>query len=590
MCGIIGYKGLREDAFEVAFNGLKRLEYRGYDSWGIALKDNPTGKIWLVKKTGKVRKPPSLKSPRKSHLSVGHTRWATHGGVTEQNAHPHLSCDGDIAIVHNGIIENYQQLREKLKARGHRFSSETDSEVIAHLVEEYYKNTGDFSEAGRNAALELEGTFAIVAINQNTNELIGIKNESPLVAGIGNGGEFFLGSDIPAFMEHTRNALFLDDYELISFNDSYRIINYKTGKTVKKNPAKITWKLEDAGKGRYEHFMLKEISEQGETIARALSHSDEELAKAAKRINSAKGVFFIACGSSYHAALTGSYMFSRITRKHINVLLASEFPYYEHFLTKDTLVIAISQSGETADVMSAVKAAKRKGTKVMAIVNVMGSSLMRAADYSLMMNAGPEICVLSTKTYTSQLSLLILLAYACARKLHTGRKLLENIRPFVHETPRQQRALVDLAHKLKNSADIFTIGRGINFPTALEAALKIKEVSYIHAEGFAGGELKHGTMALIEQGTPCIVFAPQDDTLHDTLSNATEVKARGAYIIGVSPENNEIFDVHIPVPKDGITSPITNIVPVQLLAYYLAVLRECDPDKPRNLAKSVTVR
>ncbi|MFC2175042.1 glutamine--fructose-6-phosphate transaminase (isomerizing) [archaeon] len=585
MCGIIGYTG-PNNASDIILTGLKRLEYRGYDSWGIAAKKGAG--LFTLKRAEKLGAFDG--ELPETHTAIGHSRWATHGGVSERNAHPHLSCDGKIAVVHNGIIENYQELREYLMSKGHTFSSDTDTEVIAHLIEEYAK-AHSFRESVLKAIEHLKGSYAIVAIKADENEVIGARKDSPLVVGIGD-GEYFLASDVPAFIDRTRRVVFLGDEEMAVLNSGVKLYDVTTGKEVERAEKEIDWDPEQASKGEFEHYMMKEISEQSETIKKVLAHSDEEIMGVANKINDAFGVFFVACGSSYHAALTASYIFSKITKKHINVVLASEFPYYEDFLTERTLMIPISQSGETADVMQAVKVAKKKGTKVLAIVNVMGSSLMRIADWSLMMNAGPEICVLSTKTYTSQVSLLTMLAYACAGKLGEARDLLgktaEEARVITSAETRIR--LVELASKLKEKEDLYIIGRGTNYPTALEAALKIKEVSYIHAEGFAGGELKHGSIALIEKDTPCIVIAPHDETFAETISNAMEIKSRGGFIIGLSPEANEVFDFHLPIPTHGETNVILNIIPVQVMAYYLALLRGCDPDKPRNLAKSVTVK
>ena len=585
MCGIIGYTGPRS-ASDVIFGGLKRLEYRGYDSWGITVKQD--GGLFTTKKTTRLDDF-SGKLPE-AHVGIGHSRWATHGKVTKQNAHPHLSCDGSIAIVHNGIIENYQELRDMLVGKGHRFVSATDSEVIVHLIEEHAKAL-PFGEAVMKALRQLKGSYAIVAIRHDGNEVVGARKDSPLVVGIGN-GEWFLASDVPAFIEYTKKVVFLGDGEMVVLGKAPRYYNISTGGEIKKKVETVDWDAEQASKGVFDHYMMKEISEQDETMRQVLAHSDREIMGIADRISNAFGVFFVACGSSYHAALTASYVFSKIAKKHINVVYASEFPYYADFLTDRTLVIPISQSGETADVMQAVKVAKSRGAKVLAITNVMGSSLMRAAHWTLMMNAGPEICVLSTKSYTSQVALLTMLAYASAGRLEEAREHMEKSVGEIRRltSPETKAELEELAGKLKGEENIYVIGRGTNYPTALEAALKIKEVSYIHAEGFPGGELKHGTIALIDKGTPCIVIAPDDETYSEIISNAMEIKSRGGYIIGLSPKNNEVFDFHISIPTFGEANSLLNIIPIQILSYYLAVLRGCDPDKPKNLAKSVTVK
>ena len=595
MCGIVGYKGKRE-AYKVLVDSLKTLEYRGYDSWGVAVSGNPS--ISVVKEVGMIGDADSLSDVNeinKGTMGIGHTRWATHGKVTEENSHPHLSSDGGIAVVHNGIIENYQELKAKLKKKGYVFRSETDSEVIPYLIEDFIKNeTGiSFEDAFRKMLSLLEGTYAIVAIHKDSGTMICVRKDSPIVIGIGaDSGEYFIASDVPAFIEHTKNVIFLENQEMAVFNGDMKIICSVTGDVIQRKLQVIDWDIEQAKKGEFKHYMLKEISEQKETINKAIHQDDKVIQDIADAINESYGTFFIASGSSYHAALSASYTFSRIAKKHINVVDSSEFPNYEHFLTPQTLMITISQSGETADVLDAVKVAKKKGVKILSIVNVMGSSLMRNSDHSLLMNAGPEICVLSTKSYTSQLSILTLLAYASVGKLGEGKALLKCVANHVGELidPKVLNDTIGVAAYLKDKEHLYVIGRGQSYPTALEAALKIKEVSYIHAEGFAGGSLKHGPIALIEKGTPCIVFAPNDETKKEILSNAMEIKSRGAYIIGVSDKDNEIFDDFIKVPDVGHASPICDIIPIQVLSYYLAILRGCNPDRPRNLAKSVTVK
>lgn len=584
MCGIIAYKG-EGNATEIVVEGLKRLEYRGYDSWGIALKNDT---INLIKKLGKIGDFSDISKLKESKIAVAHTRWATHGGVTEENTHPHISCDGKIAVVHNGIIENFQELKKELE-KNHKFSSETDTEVIPHLIEENM-NLG-FDEAVKKAVKKLEGNYAIVAINKDEEKIVAARKGSPLILGIGE-GEFFIASDAPAFLKHTNNVIFLDDEELVVINKELKVYNLRTNKEIKKDMSKIDWSLEQAQKEGYKHYMLKEIFEQQTTLKKAIKQDENEIKKIAEEINQGFGTFFVACGTAYHAALTASYIFSKITKKHINVVLASEFPNYEHFLTEKTLVIPISQSGETADVLEAVKSAKEKGSKVISVVNVTGSTLMRQSDSNFQLNAGPEIAVASTKAFTSQLALLTLLAYACNRNLEEGKEKLEKTAECIGEMLKEEfeNKIKKLAAKIKDKNHLFVIGRSVNYPIALEAALKIKEVSYIHAEGFAGGELKHGTLALVEEGTPCIVFVADDETKKEIIGNAMEVKARGGYIIGISPENNEVFDYFIKVPNKETLSPIINVVPTQLLAYHLGLERGCDIDCCRHLAKSVTVK
>ncbi len=584
MCGIFGYICKQEcDIGEKIIEGLKKLEYRGYDSWGIAVKT--TNGVKVIKEVGKVVDAVNVAN---SNIAIGHTRWATCGKVTKANAHPQTDCNNRVAVVHNGTIENYQELREELIKKGHRFVSQTDTEVIPHLIEEH--KAFDFVESVKKAISRLEGTYALLIISKDYKGVIAVRNDSPLVIGVAE-NSYFLASDVLAFIDHTKKVIYLDDNEMAVIDNGLQIVNLTENRVVEKPITTLNWDTEKTKIGEYHHYMMKEIDEQVETIGRAANQDRQKIDSIVKKINEAYGVFFIACGSSYHAALCASYLFSYITKKHVNVFLASEFNNYQDFLTDKTLVIAISQSGETADVLDAVKIAKKKGSKIISIVNVIGSTLTRLSDDFLLINAGPEICVLSTKTYTAQLSLLLLLAYSCVGKYDGGKKEIETIRKIVKSTLSKEtmNKINNLAKKIKDKDHIYTIGRGINYPTALEAALKIKEVSYIHAEGFAGGELKHGTIALIEKGTPCIVFCDYS-TMKATLNNAEEIKARGGYIIGISPQNNDVFDFFIEVPETENSGCITNIIPIQLLAYNLALLRGCDPDRPRNLAKSVTVR
>jgi glucosamine--fructose-6-phosphate aminotransferase (isomerizing) len=590
MCGIIGYIGEKE-ANPIILNGLKHLEYRGYDSCGIALIG--TNSLMIKKDVGKVEEVHSrlnfLEPPAK--LIIAHTRWATHGKVSRENAHPHLSCDSSIAVVHNGIIENYQELKKLLKKKGHKFKSETDTEVISHLVEEEMKKGKELVEAAKSAIRKLKGSYALLLVHKNEKKILAARKGSPLVLGVADHG-YFAASDIPAFLDYTKRVVYLHDYDFVVLTSKgFEVFNLLENKAVKRKIDTIEWSAEKAKKGEFEHFMLKEISEQVETIQRAALQDEKIVRKVVEEMKKAFGIFFTGCGSSYHACLAGSYLFSKIAKKHVNVVLASEFPNYEHFLTKKTLVVAVSQSGETYDVLEAVRAARRRGSKVISIVNVMGSSLTRESDAFLLMNAGPEICVLSTKTYTSQVALLDLLAHALAGKYEDGRKKLKYLWNVTYNlTSATTREMIKrLAEDLKNKEHIFCIGRGLQYATALEAALKIKEVSYIHAEAFAGGELKHGTIALIEKGTPCIVFVSEENE-KEIISNAEEIKARGGYLIGISSKNNKVFDFWIKVPECGTENPIVQIIPIQILAYQLAVARGCDPDHPRSLAKVICVK
>lgn len=597
MCGIFGYVGQRKDAGKVVIDGLKNLEYRGYDSWGVACK---TGGSLLVRKdVGKISAVDTGDFGEESSIAIAHTRWATHGGVTPENAHPHLSEDRSIAVVHNGIVENYEELRRDLVKKGHTFRSETDTEVIPHLIEEEMKARGDFAAAVRAACAHFEGRYAILALHTLSNTLVAARTGSPLIVGVQKPSEgeehagYFIASDIPAFLKHTRTVQYLDDGEMV-VTDGKGIIfsSIETGEEKAKREIEITWSVEQAEKGDFEHFMLKEVMDQKESVARAVNQDEKQIETLAQAIKNARGTFLVACGTAGKACMAAEYFFSVVAKHHVNFAPASEFKLYHHFLTEKSLLIVVSQSGETADVLEAMRVAKAKGAKVLAIVNVEGSTIDREADYTLLINAGPERAVASTKALTGQLAVLLLIAYALAGKLKEGKTLLLEAGATINDmlNPRYVERLRSLAERIKDDEDLYIIGKSWNYPMALESAIKIQEVSYIHAEGFAGGELKHGPIALIEDGTPCIVLTGADEVYSDIISNATELKARGAFIIGVSPTKASVFDEWIKVPDAGAAQAIVNIIPIQILAYFLAVKRGKNPDMPRNLAKSVTVK
>ena len=586
MCGIFGYLGYKKNPAKIVFQGLKTLEYRGYDSWGIGFVNN--GRLTVHKKVGKLPKD-SLDLTSES-IAVGHTRWATHGGVTQANAHPHFDCTGKLALVHNGIVENYQELKRKL-LKTHKFTSTTDTEVIIHLIEEEAAKK-PFAEAVRTAFKQLEGANAIVVLDSTSRTLVGAKTGSPLVLGIGK-GEYFLASDSVAFLPYTKKAYFIPEGFLVSVRDS-QVINFdiKNGKKTPLKPQKITWGQKAAELSGFAHFMLKEIFEQPKVLKNLLDDA-KMIEKMAKIINSAFGTFIVGCGTASYAALFAQYLFSTIAKKHVNFSIGSEFAYLEHYLTPASLVMAISQSGETMDVLESIQTAKSHKSKVMAIVNVEGSTLWRMVDFRVPLKAGPEVAVCATKSFIAMIGNVLLLAYATVRRIRLGRELILTAAEDIQKNILKQSQLnkvQKLAKKLKKSEHIYIIGRGLSYAAALEATLKIKECTYIHSEGFAGGELKHGVIALIEKGTPCIVFAPNDETKGATLSNAAELKARGGYIIGIAPENNEIFDYYFEVSDLGPATIIPSVVYAQLLAYFLATEKGFDPDKPRNLAKSVTVK
>jgi len=585
MCGIIGYIGKRE-AFPFLLTGLAKLEYRGYDSAGVALLSE---ELCIQKEIGKLSEIQFEEVEGK--IGIAHVRWATHGRVSKENAHPHCDCKNEIAIVHNGIIENHRELKAGLVKRGHVFTSDTDSEVVSHLIEEFSAEGCNFEDAVINALKLLEGSYTLLAIKRGENKIVGARKGSrSLTLGISEQA-IFPASDVLAFLEWTNKVVYLKSGDVFVADGELGlcIYNLAEDRIVVRPIDTVKCDAEEVKKGEFDHLMLKEISEQDETILRALQQNEEIVQGICDKMRNAAGTFFIGCGSSYNACLTGSYLFSKAAKLHVNPVLASEFENYEHFLTDKTLVFAVSQSGETADVLDAVNAAKRRGSRVVGIVNRDGSILARESDGQLFMNSGPEICVLSTKTYTSQVVLMEMLAYALAGKYEEGLKKIGSLYLDIYKlTSRSMREyLAKLAAILYDKRDIYLIGRGAQYATALEAALKIKEVSYIHAEAFAGGEL-HGPLALIEDGVPCIVFVSSDNK-SKILSDAEEIKSRGGYIIGVASEREEIFDYWIKVPEAEELNPIIQIIPMQVLAYQLAVYRGLDPDKPRNLAKSVTV-
>lgn len=586
MCGIFGYVGNKNNTAQIVLEGLKLLEYRGYDSWGIAVKKEK--KLEVDKHVGKIGNATTYLP--KSSLGIGHTRWATHGGVTEKNAHPHLDCTGSIAVVHNGIVENFQELKEELIKKGHKFISETDTEVIPHLVEEKLKKEG-FASSVRDTFSALRGLNAVVIANATSKEIIVAKNGSPLIVGIGE-NEYFASSDVVGIVDHTRKVIFLRDNEMVILGKNIQLISLPKGHKLPVKPETINWKFEKSTKGKYKDFMIKEIHEQPIIIRNIAKTYSDQINELAKMVDQAKGTFFIGAGTAYHAALGGTYLFSQIAHKHVNTAVASEFNYMEDFLTKDSLIIALSQSGETIDVVEPLNRAKQKRNKLVAITNSLGSTIYRMADYNVLLNAGVEKAVASTKAYVAKLSVLIILVFALIGKINKAKEILlqtalEVERLLDKNTENQIKKIAKFLSKAKN---IYAIGRGFSYSSAIEAALKIKEVTYISTEGLAGGELKHGTIALIGKGTSCLVFAPKDETYASIISNAIEIKSRGGIIIGISPENSSVFDHFVKVNDMGVGSYAAQIVVAQLLAYYMAVDLGLDADKPRNLAKSVTVK
>lgn len=605
MCGIVGYTGQR-DAVSVLLEGLKRLEYRGYDSSGIAVfKD---GKIVLRRSVGKLERLAAniAGHPLTGSTGIGHTRWATHGRPSEENAHPHV--EGGVAVVHNGIIENYIELKEELIKDGARFKSETDTEVITHLVHRSIKKGSSLEDAVRAATARLRGTYALAAISEKEpDKIVGTRMECPMILGIGD-GEAILSSDIPAILDVTRRAIFLRDGEMAVITRNKVTLTALDGAAVTREPLLIDWSPVMAEKGGYRHFMLKEIFEQPRAVADTFRGAVMEdtggvfLNKFNIRLKDIARVYIIACGTSWHAGLIGRHLVEEFLKVPAEADLASEFRGRKAIIDKRTLIIAISQSGETADTLAAVKEAKKRGASVIAICNVMESSLTREADWSFMTHAGPEIGVASTKAFTTQLVALYLLAVHFGAA--AGNIGAEETKTLLHELvmlPKKIEKALDsapmietLAKKYFNFRDFIYLGRGMNFPIALEGALKLKEISYIHAEGYAAGEMKHGPIALIDEDMPVVAIAPNDSTYPKMLGNIEEAKARGARIIAVVNEGDreasKKADDVITVPSASVhLTPIIMSIPLQLLAYHIAVLKGTDVDQPRNLAKSVTV-
>ncbi len=585
MCGIVGYIGFRS-AREVLLKSLKRLEYRGYDSAGVAIVNDG---INVEKKKGYID---NLNVDFDGTLGIGHTRWATHGIPDDRNAHPFVDCDGNIAIVHNGIIENFMELKEELMGKGHNFASDTDSEVVVHLIEEYYQ--GDLMDAFLKTISRLRGSFAIVAIHRDERKILGVKNESPLVIGIGD-HENFIASDIPAFLEYTNRVVVLRDGEVCELTDDFvRVFDFN-GEKIDKRVERIEWSIEDAQKSGYEHFMLKEIFEQPRAVDNTLHSllSRNDLSIPFDKIT------IVACGTSYHAGLVGKYVLEELLHIPVDVYYASEYRYRAEVMDS-SLTILITQSGETADTIAAARRAKGMGNLTLAITNVVGSSITNYVDRVLYTNAGPEIGVAATKTFTSQLMVLYYFALQSAKERGSiSKKRYEELMHSLHKVPYHientltlENRIAEEAERIKDREHMFYIARGLNYPIALEGALKMKEISYIHAEGYPAGELKHGPLALIDEGLPVIALVPEDRTYEKMLSNIKEVSARDAYVIALSPNEDveKYVDTLIRVPKtEPLLSPFVNVVVLQLLAYHTARILGREIDKPKNLAKSVTV-
>ena len=608
MCGIVGYIGPR-NVKDVVVGGLAKLEYRGYDSAGVAALAD--GNIRIVKAVGRLSnlEEKLAQMPISGHIAIGHTRWATHGKPSDENAHPHQDCSGRFAIVHNGIVENYLSLREELMALGHEFRSETDTEVVAHLIEEMYN--GDLFETMIAVGKRIRGAYALVVMaKDHPDEIVAIRRASPMIIGLGE-KENFVASDIPAILEYTRDIYVMEDGEMAVLRRDGVECFTMDGEPVKKEVYHVTWDAVSAERGGYPHFMLKEIHEQPRAVRDTLRGrvSDDlsrvelpELGLQDEDIRAIDRIHIVACGTSWHAGLVGKAAIEAFARIPVNVEIASEYRYSDPIVTDNTLVIAITQSGETADTLAAMREMKKRGVRVVAITNVVGSSAAREADSTIITWAGPEIAVASTKAYTTQLVALYLLAvrFGLSRGTLAEEKArevlaaLDNLPQVVEQVLDTAPQIESFAKRYKDAHDTFFIGRGIDYAVSLEGALKLKEISYIHAEAYAAGELKHGTLALITDGVPVIALAMQPELYEKTLSNIVEVKARGAFVLGLTWVGNEdlekTVDEVIYLPKTmPLLAPVAAVIPLQLLAYYAAVARGNDVDKPRNLAKSVTV-
>lgn len=605
MCGIVGYIGSR-NATDVLIKGLEKLEYRGYDSAGIAvLKDNG---LEFRKHKGRlsVLRDSLEKDMLESTIGIGHTRWATHGEPSDLNAHPHLNTNNTIAVVHNGIIENYLPLKEELIDKGYLFKSDTDTEVVSHLIDYHYN--GNLIETVQKVVSILEGSYALGIIDSNNPDMIlAVRKDSPLVVGVGE-GENFIASDIPAILNYTRKVYLLENNDMAILKRDGVEIRKTDGTKVHREIFNVNWDVESAEKGGYDHFMIKEIHEQPkairDTISPRINKKDiidiTDISLDKEYIRKINKIYMVSCGTAYHASLVGKALIERYAKIPVIAEVASEFRYGNPFIDENTLMIVVSQSGETADTLAALRLAKDKNAKVLGVTNVVGSSISRESDYSFYTWAGPEIAVASTKAYTSQLAALTLIALDMAVKRGAIEDTLEIVKELkglpekVEEILKDVNKIKEMAKDVSKAEDIFFIGRGLDYYVAMEGSLKLKEISYIHSEAMAAGELKHGTLALIDKGTPVIALATQDRLYDKMLSNIKEVKARGAYVIGVAKKSNKEIEkivdslVYIPEVTDDLSATLA-VVPLQILAYYVALNRGCDIDKPRNLAKSVTV-
>ncbi|GDY15261.1 glutamine--fructose-6-phosphate aminotransferase [Nitrosopumilaceae archaeon] len=586
MCSIIGYYG-NEIAAPIIVKGLKRMEYRGYDSVGVATESN--SKIELKKGVGKVEEVNAKiqLDTLPGKIGIGHTRWATHGKVTDKNAHPHPSNSGELAIVHNGIIENFEQLKKELEKEGYIFKSETDSEVIANLLQKNYEMTKNVKNAIIKTVSELKGHYAFVAMFEN-GQLAAARFHEPLIVGIGK-NSYFLSSDVLGFIEQTDNAIYIENGNFVIIDkDKLQILDFN-GENVKQQITKVSKEFADVYKGDYAHFTLKEISEQPDTIFKAGENTKDAIKNAANYIKNSNNIYITGSGTSYNAALIAKQVLAKYAKIKVDAIISSELQFSSDIIEPNSTLIAISQSGESADVLDAVNIVKKVNCKVISIVNSLTSSLARESDIVIGMNCGPEIGVAATKSFTSQMIVIYKITEElCNGKFEISYKEISESISKILENHAQIRYI---AKEIKEISDIYVLGRGIHYPIAIESALKLKELTYIHAEGIPGGELKHGPLALMDSNVFVIIINPNDSTYSDTLTGAREIKARGAKIIGISDEKSDVYDYWIEIPKTSeLAYPISETIPIQLLSYYAAIEKDADPDYPRNLAKSVTVK
>ncbi|HPW40836.1 MAG TPA: glutamine--fructose-6-phosphate transaminase (isomerizing) [Bacillota bacterium] len=608
MCGIVGYIG-DKNAVPILMEGLRKLEYRGYDSAGVAVYTKENIEVRKYKGRLSVLEEHLKKETLDGSLGIGHTRWATHGEPSDVNSHPHTNCSGDIAVVHNGIIENYMSIKSMLIEKGYTFRSETDTEVLAHYVDYFYKD--DLLEAVTKVLEKIRGSYAFAVISRREpDKIICVRKENPLIVGIGN-GENFIASDIPAILNHTRRIYLLNENELAVIKKDRISFFDESGKEVGKEVFEVNWDVAAAEKGGFEHFMIKEIHEQPKAVkdtmtSRVLPDSagikldDIKLTK--EELQNFNKIYMVACGTAYHACMVGKYVIEKLARIPVEVEIASEFRYRDPIVDEKTLTIIVSQSGETLDTLAALKEARRKGSRILSIVNVVGSSIARESHDVLYTWAGPEIAVASTKAYTTQLIAIYIIALYMAKlkgtlkdeEIESIKDEMRRLPELVEETLKYKSTIQKFATHNSNARDIFYLGRGIDYAVALEGSLKLKEISYIHSEAYAAGELKHGTIALIENGTIVLAVLTQDELYEKMVSNVKEVKARGAFVFALAKEGSteveKVADYTLYIPKvSDILAPVVAVMPLQLLAYYMAVEKGCDVDKPRNLAKSVTV-